>query len=77
MIESALKNKLNRNPKISMKDPKMFYDLLEILTEIESAKENEQYATMQLYDYFDSSFDVSPIITSRSTREVGVSSLQV
>lgn len=35
MIESALKNKLNRNHKISMKDPKMLYDLLEILTEIE------------------------------------------
>lgn len=43
-----------------MKDPKMLYDLLDILTEIESAKENEQYAT--LLSYYDSSSGVNPII---------------
>ncbi|XP_065944078.1 uncharacterized protein [Magallana gigas] len=61
MIESALKDKLNRFPKISIKDPKMLYDLLDILTEIESAKENEQYAT--LLSYYDSSSGVNPIIS--------------
>lgn len=59
MNEYALKNKLNRFPKISMKNPKMLYDLLDILTEIESAKENEQNAT--LLSYYDSSSGVSPI----------------
>lgn len=43
-----------------MKDPKMLYDLLDILTEIESTKENEQYAT--LLSYYDSSSGVNPII---------------
>lgn len=61
MTESTLKNKLNRFPKISMKDPKMLYDLLDILTEIKSAKENEQYAT--LLSYYDSFFSVNPIIS--------------
>lgn len=61
MIESALKNKLNKFPKITMKDPKMLYDLLDILTEIESAKENDQYVT--LLSYYDSSSGVIPIIS--------------
>lgn len=39
-----------------MKDPKMFYDLLAILTEIESAKENKQYTTM--LSYYDASSGV-------------------
>lgn len=61
MNEYALKNRLNRFPKISMKNPKMFYDLLDILKEIESEKENERYA--RLLSYYDSSSGVSPIIS--------------
>ena len=60
MIEAALKCKLNNFPKISHKDPKKLYDLLDILTEIESVKENPQYAT--LLSYYDSSSGVNPII---------------
>lgn len=59
MNKYALKNKLNRFPQISMINPKMLYDLLDILTEIESATENEKYAT--LLSYYDSSSGVSPI----------------
>lgn len=33
MNEYTLKNKLNRLPKISMKNPKMLYDLLDFLKE--------------------------------------------
>lgn len=58
MNEYTLRNKLNRLPKISMKNPKMLYDLLDFLKE--SAKENEQYAT--LLSYYDSYSGVSPII---------------
>lgn len=39
----------------------MLYDLVDILTVIESAKENEQYAT--LLSYYDSSSGVNPIIS--------------
>jgi hypothetical protein len=60
MIENALKHKLDSFPKISSKDPKRLYDLLDILTEIESVKENPRYAI--LLSYFDSSSGVTPII---------------
>lgn len=45
-------------------DPKMLYDLLDNLTEIESAKKDEQYAT--LLSYYDLSFGVTPIISKLS-----------
>ncbi|XP_056020363.1 uncharacterized protein LOC125680242 [Ostrea edulis] len=60
MIETALKQKLYSFPKISSKEPKKLYDLLDILTEIESVKENPTYAI--LLSYFDSSSGVIPII---------------
>ena len=60
MIENALKRKLDSFPKISPRDPKRLYDLLDILTEIESIKENPRYAI--LLSYFDSSSGVTPII---------------
>lgn len=59
MNKYTLKNKVNRLPKISMKNPKMLYDLHDFLKE--SAKENGQYAT--LLSYYDSSSGVSPIIS--------------
>ena len=43
MVEAALKQKLDSLPKVSSKEPKKLYDLLDILTEIESAKENPRY----------------------------------
>lgn len=44
-----------------MKDYKLLYDLFDILTEIESANDNEQYAT--LLSYYDSSSGVNPFIS--------------
>ena len=43
VVEAALKQKLDSLPKVSSKEPKKLYDLLDILTEIESAKENPRY----------------------------------
>nr|XP_022331795.1 uncharacterized protein LOC111129629 [Crassostrea virginica] len=60
MVEAALKQKLDSFPKVSPKEPKKLYDLLDILTEIESAKENPRYSV--LLSYFDSSSGVIPII---------------
>ena len=60
MNEAAFKSKLNNFPKIQHKDPKNLYDLLDNLPEIESVKENPQYAT--LLSYYDSSSGVNPII---------------
>jgi hypothetical protein len=60
MVETALKHKLDRFSNISYKEPKRLYDLLDILTEIESVKENPRYAI--LLSYFDSSSGVTPII---------------
>ena len=45
MNEAAFKSKLNNFPKISHKDPKKLYDLLDNLPELDSVKENPQYAT--------------------------------
>ena len=60
MNEAAFKSKLNNFPKIQHKDPKNLYDLLDNLPEIESVKENPQYAT--LLSYYDSPSGVNPII---------------
>ena len=60
MNQAAFKSKLNNFPKIQHKDPKNLYDLLDSLPEIESVKENPQYAT--LLSYYDSPSGVNPII---------------
>ena len=60
MVEAALKQKLDSLPKFSSKELKKLYDLLDILSEIESAKENPRYSV--LLSYFDSSSGVIPII---------------
>ena len=60
MVESALKGKLANFPKISNKDPKKLYELADILSEFEAAKENANYKN--LLAYFDSSSGVGPIV---------------
>lgn len=61
MFEADLKAKLRNIPKLADNDPKRLYDLLDIITEIESAKQNEQYSV--LLSYFDSSSGVLPIVS--------------
>ncbi|MES9969565.1 MAG: hypothetical protein ABW092_05990, partial [Candidatus Thiodiazotropha sp.] len=60
MVESALKTKLASFPKLTNKDTKKLYDLSDILSEIEAAKENRNY--QNLLAYFDSSSGVAPIV---------------
>ena len=59
LIESSLKAKLNSFPKLTNRDSKKLYDLVDILSEIESLKENPKYAV--LLAHFDSSAGIFPI----------------
>ncbi|XP_071147616.1 uncharacterized protein [Mytilus edulis] len=60
MIESALKRKLNAFQTITNKDCVKLYDLLDILTEIESSMLNPKYTT--LLSYYNSSSGINPIV---------------
>ena len=60
MVESALKNKLSDFPKLTNKDNKKLYELSDLLSEIESVKNQEKYKA--LLGYLDSSSGVRPII---------------
>ena len=56
-----MKRKLNLFPTLTNKDNMKLYDLLDILTEIESVMLNPQYAT--LFSYYNSSSGVIPIVS--------------
>ncbi|XP_063448356.1 uncharacterized protein LOC134727857 [Mytilus trossulus] len=60
MVETSIKQKLMYFPKITYKDPKQLYDLLDIVSEIAAIKTYEQYRP--LFSYFDSSAGVNPIV---------------
>ncbi|XP_071138882.1 uncharacterized protein [Mytilus edulis] len=60
MVEAAIKTKLQKFPKLTNKDHSRLYELLDILTQIESSKENEPFSN--LLSYFDSSSGVLPIV---------------
>ena len=60
LVENRLRKKLNTFPKLGYKDYDKMYDLLDILLEVESLKENPLYANM--LGYFDSPVGVNPII---------------
>ncbi|XP_014677582.1 PREDICTED: uncharacterized protein LOC106817433 [Priapulus caudatus] len=59
MIESSLRRKLDSFPKLTIKEPKKLYELSDIVSEIESIKEDPRYQS--LLGYFDSSSGVTPI----------------
>ncbi|XP_071139321.1 uncharacterized protein [Mytilus edulis] len=60
LIDSALKTKLAAFPRITNKDYFKLYDLSDILSEISSVKENDNYKV--IFSYFDSSVGVTPIV---------------
>lgn len=60
LIEKALKRKLDRFPKLSNKDYKKLCELTDILAEIQSTKEDDQYH--DLLAYYDTSSGVIPIV---------------
>ncbi|XP_050419539.1 uncharacterized protein LOC126832715 [Patella vulgata] len=60
MIEESLKNKLSSFPKLTNKDTKKLYELSDLVSEIESIKDNERMKS--LFGHYDSSTGVTPII---------------
>ncbi|XP_062610035.1 uncharacterized protein LOC134271839 [Saccostrea cucullata] len=60
MVEAALKKKLDNFPKLTTKDMNKLYDLLDILSELESTKCDEHYS--HSLSYFDTSTGIIPIV---------------
>lgn len=60
MVEAALKRKLDNFPKLTNKDGKRLYEISDILSEIESTMETEQY--QDLLSYFNTSSGMNPIV---------------
>ena len=69
MVESALKKKLSAFPQLTNKDSSKLYDLLDIITEVQSAMANPVYST--LLAYFDSSSGVGPIVSETAVWSPG------
>ncbi|KAL5020965.1 hypothetical protein ScPMuIL_000120, partial [Solemya velum] len=61
LIEASLRNKLSNFQKINYKDKKRLYELCDVLTEIQSLKEDSKYE--KLLSYFDTSAGVIPIVS--------------
>lgn len=60
VVESAIKRKLAKFPKLGTKDNAKLYKLLDIVSEIDFLKENPTYST--LLAYFDLLSGVNPIV---------------
>lgn len=60
MVQSSVKKKWNDFPKITNRDTQRLYDLADLLSEIQSVEENQQYQT--LLAYFDSSAGVILVV---------------
>ncbi|XP_062602313.1 uncharacterized protein LOC134264026, partial [Saccostrea cucullata] len=60
LVEAALKSKLDKFPSVSISDSKKLYELADLLTEIDSVKEDPTYST--LLSYFDSSSGILPVV---------------
>ena len=65
-IEHSIKKRLLDFPSISSKNHKALYHLYDLVSEIESLKQNPQYST--LLSYFDSSSGVNSVLTKLDSR---------
>lgn len=65
VVEASLKAKLLAFPKMGVRDSKKLFDLADLLSEIESVKENPQYSA--LLSYFDTSAGINPVINKLPT----------
>lgn len=61
MVESALKNRLSKFPKLADSDAKKLYELSDLLSEIMCLKRNPKYR--DLLGYCDTLVVVKPIVT--------------
>jgi len=59
-IAASLQNRLNKFPKVNYNEYDKLYDLADLLSEIESVKQNERYK--MVLAYFDSSYGVNQIV---------------
>ncbi|XP_062573628.1 uncharacterized protein LOC134235508 [Saccostrea cucullata] len=78
MVEAALKHKVDSFAKITSKNLKSLYELTDILSEIESVKEDTKFST--LLGYYDSSSGVTPYrqkTPHKSPRKMDYSGCQV
>ncbi|XP_069108188.1 uncharacterized protein [Argopecten irradians] len=66
VIEAALRHRVEKFPKLSLKDGKKLYDLLDILTEIQVSKQNPKYATS--FAHYDSALGIGQIVPKLPTR---------
>ena len=60
MIEASLRQKLANFPKLTNKDAGKLYELADILSEVESVKEDQEYGP--LLSYYDTSAGINPIV---------------
>jgi len=60
VIQTYLTSKLTNFPKLTNKDSKRLFDLVDLLSEVEAIKENPSYAS--LLSYFDTSAGINPVL---------------
>lgn len=60
ILEDSIKKRVESFPVLTNKDNKRLYELVDLMSEIESIKQNETFA--QLFAYYDSSSGVLPIV---------------
>ena len=60
LVVAALKRKIDRFPNITIKEHKKLYELIDLLTEVESAMDNQAYKSV--LSYFLSCTGVNPIV---------------
>ena len=65
MVEASIKEKLTSFPKQSNKDTIKLYELADILSEVESLKEDTDYGL--LLSYYDTSAGINPIVAKLQT----------
>lgn len=57
LVESILKKKISKFPRLTAKDARKIYELSDVAAEVESVKENPEYKTVLAY--YDSSYGVN------------------
>ena len=60
IVEASIKKRLSDFPKLGNKDSKKLFDLCDIVSQIESLKESDQFKA--LFAYFDTSSGINPIV---------------
>ena len=65
LVEASVKKRLGDIPKIGNRENKKLYDISDIVSEIESLKDSDQYRS--LFSYFDTSSGVTLLFANSHT----------